>query len=152
MQFNSRKWWKYIVIDLQCSFKNIHEAFWRLMGPIVVVLQAKCFLCCTKCLQRLIGLACKWTSFSKKPCCCCWNKHGLPWKRWMSPYTVAAPAYIVQLHSYCHAAHANMKPSFALCYDNENRRSTGDLSRVNPASRPMTAGIGSSPPATRPTD
>ena len=29
---------------------------------------------------------------------------------------------------------------------------TGDLSRVYPASRPMTAGIGSSPTATRPTD
>jgi len=29
---------------------------------------------------------------------------------------------------------------------------TGDLSRVYPASRPMTAGIGSSPLATRPTD
>jgi len=31
-------------------------------------------------------------------------------------------------------------------------RWTGDLSRLYPASRPMTAGIGSSSPATRPTD
>ena len=35
---------------------------------------------------------------------------------------------------------------------NQNRYLLLDLSRVYPTSRPMTAGIGSSPPATRPTD
>ena len=38
------------------------------------------------------------------------------------------------------------------CYDKMNKNGTGDLSWVYPASRPMTAGIGPSPPATWPMD